>query len=229
MRRWRAIRRSRRAQPDDPIGRLTTRRRETTIDPFVDPAADAELRETTVASRVVHRGRTMTFRIDTIERADGSRHQREIVGHPGAVAIVAVDGDDRVLLVRQFRTAAARTLLEIPAGTLDVDPGSGTIEDPDLAAPRELEEETGRRAASWEKLGSFWTAPGFATELMHLYLATDLREADAGRLGPDEDEALVLVRVPVDEAIAAARDGRIEDAKSIVGLLRLAGLRARGG
>ena len=171
----------------------------------------------------------MTFRVDTIERADGSRHQREIVGHPGAVAIVALDGDDRVLLVRQFRTAADRALLEIPAGTLDVDPETGAIEDPDLAAPRELEEETGQRAGSWEKLGSFWTAPGFATELMHLYLATDLHEAEGGRLGPDEDEALVLVSVPADEAIAAARDGRIEDAKSIVGLLRLAGIRTGAG
>ena len=90
----------------------------------------------------------MTFRVDTIERADGSRHQREIVGHPGAVAIVAVDDDDRVLLVRQFRTAAGRTLLEIPAGTLDGRPRPGAIEDPDLAAPRELEEETGQRAGT---------------------------------------------------------------------------------
>jgi ADP-ribose pyrophosphatase len=198
-----------------------------TIDPFADPAAEADLRETTVDSRVVHRGRTLTFRTDTIERADGSRHRREIVGHPGAVAIVALDADDRVLLVRQFRTAAGRTLLEIPAGTLDVDAATGAIEDPDLAAARELEEETGRRAASWRKLGEFWTAPGFATELMHLYLATDLATADQGRLGPDEDEALHLVPLPVDEAIAAAEDGRIADAKSIVGLLRLARLRDR--
>jgi ADP-ribose pyrophosphatase len=198
------------------------------IDPFGDPVAEAELRETTVESRVIHRGRTLTFRVDTIERTDGSRHQREIVGHPGAVAVVALDADDRVLLVRQFRTAVGRTLLEIPAGTLDVD-SSGAIEDPDLAAARELEEETGQRAGSWRKLGAFWTAPGFATELMHLYLATDLRPADADRLDPDEDEALVAVRVPLDEAVAAAEDGRIADAKSIVGLLRLARLRATAG
>jgi ADP-ribose pyrophosphatase len=200
-----------------------------TIDPFADAAAEAELHETTLASRVIHRGRTLAFRVDTIERADGSRHQREIVGHPGAVAIVAVDADDRVLLVRQFRTAAGKTLLEIPAGTLDVDETTGAVEDPDEAARRELEEETGRRAARWQKLGSFWTAPGFATELMHLYLATELSVADDGRLGPDEDEALLLSAVPVAEAIAAAEDGRIEDAKSIVGLLRLARLRAHGG
>lgn len=197
-------------------------------DPFVDPVAEAELREETVDSRVIHRGRTMTFRVDTIERADGRRHQREIVGHPGAVAIVALDDEDRVLLVRQYRTAAGQTLLEIPAGTLDVDEATGATEDPDGAAARELEEETGFRAGRWRKLGAFWTAPGFATELMHLYLATDLRPAHADRLGPDEDEALLLVRLPWPVAVAAAEDGRIGDAKSIVGLLRLARLKAAG-
>ena len=163
-----------------------------------------------------------------MERADGTRAERDVAIHPGAVAIVALDADDRVLLVRQYRSPAQRVLLEIPAGTLDVD-SSGAIEDPDLAAARELEEETGQRAGSWRKLGAFWTAPGFATELMHLYLATDLRPAETDRLGPDEDEALVAVRVPLDEAVAAAEDGRIADAKSIVGLLRLARLRATAG
>jgi ADP-ribose pyrophosphatase len=120
-------------------------------------------------------------------------------------------------------------MLEIPAGTLDVlDRAAGLVEDPALAAPRELEEETGYRAATWRQLGSFWTAPGFATELMHLYLATDLRPADADRLGPDEDERLVLDRLPWREAVAAATDGRIVDAKSIVGLLWLDRLREGG-
>ena len=191
-----------------------------------DPSAEAELREVTVGSQVIHRGRTMTFRVDTIEQADGSRHRREIVGHPGAVAIVALDDEDRVLLVRQFRTAAGRVLLEIPAGTLDVDAATGAVEAPDGAAARELEEETGHRAETWRRLGAFWTAPGFATELMHLYLATALRPVHADRLGPDEDEHLLLVRMPRAEAVAAAEDGRIADAKSIVGLLRLARLQA---
>ncbi len=164
----------------------------------------------------------MAFRVDTIERADGSRHQREIVAHPGAVAIVAIDDDDRVLLVRQFRTAAGRTLLEIPAGTRDVDAASGQVEDPDRTAARELEEETGQRAARWQNLGAFWPAPGFSSEVIHLYLASGLSPAADGRLGPDDDEALVLVRIPVDEAVRAAEDGRIVDAKSIVGLLRYA-------
>jgi ADP-ribose pyrophosphatase len=187
---------------------------------------DAHLLERTVDSDVLWRGRYLTFRIDTVEDASGARHRRAIAGHPGAVAIVAVD-DDTILFVRQFRTAAGRVLLEIPAGTLDsgVD---GTVEDPALAAPRELEEETGSRAASWRLLSRFYTAPGFTSELMHLYLATDLRPAHGDRLGPDADERLDVVRLTLDGALAAIERGEIEDAKSIVGILWLARLRAAG-
>ncbi len=159
--------------------------------------------------------------MDEIATPGGGRSTRDIVAHPGAVAIVALDPDDAVLMVRQFRLAAERTLLEIPAGTLDRG-ADGSIEDPDLAAPRELEEETGFRAASWQHLGAFWTAPGFATELMHLYLARDLRPAHEDRLGPDEDERLELERVPWRDAVAMAERGEIADAKSLVGLFRLA-------
>jgi ADP-ribose diphosphatase len=158
--------------------------------------------------------------VDTIERADGSRGTREIAGHPGAVAILAIDPDDRVLLVRQYRVAVGQLLLEIPAGTLDVD-DDGTIEDPDLAARRELEEETGMRAGTWREVAQFYTAPGFASEVMHLYVATDLKPADGERLGPDEDEHLLLEAVPVVEAVAAAERGEFMDAKTLVGLLWL--------
>jgi ADP-ribose pyrophosphatase len=187
------------------------------------------LEERVVDSRLLHHGRYLDFRIDTIERADGSRATREIVRHPGAVAVVAIDALDRVLLVRQYRVAIGRTLLEVPAGTLDVDAATGEVESPDVAAARELEEETGYRAGRWQHLGSFWTAPGFASELMHLYLATDLQPADDDRLGPDEDEHLELVAMPASEAIDAAERGEIADAKSLVGLLRLARLRAGAG
>jgi len=183
--------------------------------------ADDRLRETVVGSRTVHKGYYLEVRVDEIVTPDGRRSSRDIVGHPGAVAIVALDGEDRVLMVRQFRLAAGQTLLEIPAGTLDRGE-DGSLEDPDLAARRELEEETGFRAGSWEHLGAFWTAPGFATELMHLYLARDLQAAQADRLGPDEDERLELEHVPWREAVVMAEDGRIADAKSLVGLLRLA-------
>jgi ADP-ribose pyrophosphatase len=189
------------------------------------------LEERIVASRILLEGYYLTFRIDTIERADGSRATREVAGHPGAVAIVALDDEERVLLVRQWRSATGRSMLEIPAGTLDfVDRARGVVEDHAVAAPRELEEETGYRADSWRRLGEFWTAPGFATELMHLYLATDLRPAheEPDRLGPDEDEHLELERMPWREAVDAATDGRIVDAKSIVGLLWLARLKDAG-
>jgi ADP-ribose pyrophosphatase len=136
------------------------------------------------------------------------------------VAIIAIDGDDRVLLVHQWRTPASAVLLEIPAGTLDVDHATGQTEDPDVAARRELEEETGYRANSWQKLAAFWTAPGFATERMHLYLATDLVPAHPDeRLGPDEDEHLRLDPRPFDEAVDLVDRGEIADAKSIAGLL----------
>ena len=140
------------------------------------------------------------------------------------MAIVAVDAEDEVLLVRQYRRPAERALLEIPAGTLDHGKG-GAIEDPEIASRRELEEETGYRAASWRLLGRFWTAPGFATELMYLYLATDLSVAGDDRRLPEADERLHLVRMPWREAVAAAEHGEIADAKSIIGLFWLARLR----
>ena len=176
-------------------------------------------------SRILHQGRFLTFRVDTIEHADGTTGTREIAGHPGAVAIVAIDSEDRVLLVRQYRLAVGKALLEIPAGTLDR-LGGGSVEDPDVAARRELEEETGARASTWQRLGSFYTAPGFAEELMYLYLATDLRPADGERLQPDADEHLILERIPWPEAVAAAETGQLRDAKTIVGLLLVDRLRA---
>jgi ADP-ribose pyrophosphatase len=190
------------------------------IDGDPGPAID-DLSETVVASRVIHQGHYLEFRVDTIERADGTRAERDVVGHPGAVAILAIDPDNNVLLVRQFRSPAGQILLEVPAGTLDRDPATGAIEDHALAAKRELEEETGYRAGTWRHLTSFWTAPGFATELMHLWLATDLRPADGERLGPDEDEHLRLEPMPYVEAVAAAERGEIADAKSLVALLWL--------
>jgi ADP-ribose pyrophosphatase len=160
--------------------------------------------------------------VDTVELSDGRRTTRDIAGHPGAVAIVAVDHDGRVALVRQWRHAADAALLEIPAGGLDVRP-NGSREDPDLAAPRELEEETGLRAGSWRKLAAFYTAPGFTDEFMHLYLATDLGAAHPdGRLGPDADERVILEWLPWQDAVIAVERGEIRDAKSIVGLLWLA-------
>lgn len=176
------------------------------------------LAERLISSETLHRGRFLEFRVDTVERAGGRRAQRDVAVHPGAVAIVAVDPEGRVLLVRQYRHPAGRSLLEIPAGTLDRDPASGATEDPDTAARRELEEETGHRAGRWERLTDFWTAPGFATERIFLYLATDLAAAGPDRRTPDDDESLELVRLPWQEAVAAAARGDIRDAKSLIGI-----------
>ena len=186
---------------------------------------DDALFERTVAQRLVHEGGYLTFRIDTIEDADGRRHQREIVVHPGAVAVVALDHDD-LLLVRQFRTPAGRVLLEIPAGKLDRD-AAGEPERADIAAARELQEETGYDAARWRRLGSFFTAPGFTTEELTLFLAQDLAPLD-DRPGPDDGERLELVRIPWRRALEMAEAGDITDAKTLVGVFWLARLSESG-
>jgi ADP-ribose pyrophosphatase len=190
------------------------------------PEPGEHLRERLVSREILRRSRILEFRVDTIELPDGTRSSRDVAGHPGGVAMVAVDPDERVLLVRQWRHAVGRALLEIPAGTLDREP-DGSIEDHRLAAARELEEETGYRAGRWRYLGSFYTAPGFTEEQMHVYLATELTPAHEGRLGPDEDERLDLEPMPLAEAISMAERGELHDAKSIVGLLWVASLRDR--
>jgi ADP-ribose pyrophosphatase len=189
-----------------------------------EPGADDPLRERLVSSEVLRRSRILEFRVDTIETADGHRSTRDIAAHPGAVAIVAIDADDRLLMVRQWRHATGGALLEIPAGTLDRLP-DGTLEDHAVAAAREREEETGSRASSWRHLGSFYTAPGFTSERMHLYLATGLTSSHEDGLHPDEDEHLELTPIPFSDALAMAMGGDIHDAKSMVGLLMAARLR----
>ena len=186
--------------------------------------SDDPLRERLISTEVVRQGRILEFRVDTIEAADGHRSTRDVAGHPGGVCMVAIDERDRVLLVRQWRHATGGPLLEIPAGTLDRLP-DGTIEDHAAAAARELEEETGSRAGTWRYLGGFYTAPGFTSELMHLYLATGLTSAHEGGLQPDDDERLELQAVPFSEAVAMAERGELRDAKSIIGVLWVARLR----
>jgi ADP-ribose pyrophosphatase len=191
------------------------------------PFGDDPLEEQVVESSLIHEGHLLTVHVDPILRADGSTGTRDVVSHPGAVAVLAVDDDERLLLVRQWRLPAGRALLEIPAGTLDV--RDGVTEDPDIAARRELEEETGSRASTWRRLASFWTAPGFATEYMHLYLATGIESVHGDdRLSPDEDERLELSAVAIDDALAMVERGEIADAKSMLGILWLDRLRAAG-
>ena len=177
---------------------------------------EPELAERLVERKLVRASNYMTYVSDTVADAKGRQHTREVVIHPGAVCIVALLPDRRVPMVRQYRHAAGEVLLELPAGTLDRRP-DGSLEDPLHAAQRELSEETGYRAAHWRKLAEFFTSPGFATELMHLYLATGVDE-DPDYAGPMEDERLDLVILPFDEALERARTGAIRDAKSLVGL-----------
>src|SRR4051794_35817164 len=175
-----------------------------------------DLTERLVHRQVVHEGTYMVFAKDTVLDADGREHSRDIVLHPGAVTVVAILPDRRVLLVRQYRHAAGEALLELPAGTLDRQP-DGTMEDRLVAAKRELTEETGYRADNWRELDTFFTAAGFSNELMTLFLATGV-SADPEFKGPDPDERLELVQMPFAEALALAKSGQFRDAKTILGV-----------
>lgn len=183
-----------------------------------------ELDEVLVGSELVVQAAYMEWRRATVERVGGGRHVRFIVGHPGAVAILAIDAandaaitpESEMLLVRQFRAPVGRLLLEVPAGTLDLH--GGMTEEPQLAAKRELEEETGLHAAAWRHLRTFYTAPGFTSERMELFLALGLSAAGPGARTPDEDEAIEAVRLTIAEAAEAVRRGAIVDAKSLIAI-----------
>ncbi|HEX7590584.1 MAG TPA: NUDIX hydrolase [Candidatus Limnocylindrales bacterium] len=182
--------------------------------------ADSALEERVTDRRRLHQGRYMAFEQDRVITSDGSTASRDLVVHPGAVVIVPLDANGNLLLVTQYRVACGGAMLELPAGTLEVE--DGVVEDPLGAAHRELEEETGYRAGAMERIAGFWTAPGFSTEYLTMYLATDLEPAIEGRLSPDEDENLRLCRVSWSDAVAAIEAGVIEDAKSVAGILLVA-------
>ncbi len=160
--------------------------------------------------REIHRGRIIHLFVESVTLPNGHRLDLEIVRHPGAAAIVALTGQDEVLLVRQFRHAAGGYIYEIPAGKLDG-------EAPDVCARRELAEEAGVEAAAWEPLGSILTTPGFSDEVIHLFLARELRPVPQ-RL--EADEVLTVERVPFARALEMCASGEIRDAKSMCALLR---------
>lgn len=167
------------------------------------------LKEITRYSKEIFNGRIIRVRVDTVELPNGKEGTREIVDHNGAVAIVALDDNGQVKMVRQHRKAVDKVLLEIPAGTLE------TGEDPLDCAHRELEEETGLKARQWQKILSYYSAPGFCNEELHLFLASDLY---AGVKNPDDDEFLELVDVSLTEAYDMIFEGQINDGKSIIGI-----------
>jgi ADP-ribose pyrophosphatase len=168
-----------------------------------------------ITKQVIYDGRVIHVELHEVTLANGSRAKRELVRHPGAVAIVPLEPDHQVVLVEQFRFAAGRVLLEIPAGTLEVG------EDPDVCAERELREETGLRPGSLQRLGGIYVAPGYTTEFIHLYLA---RELTPDALMMDADEDIRTVRMPLAEALAKIEAGEIIDGKSVSALLRVARL-----
>ena len=164
-----------------------------------------------IDSEEVFKGRVFTIRRDNLRTPDGRTTKFDIVEHHGSVVILPIDQDGNLLLVRQYRHAAEMDLLELPAGTLD-----SPDEAPIHCADRELREETGMASNNLIELGKFYLAPGYSTELMSVFLATDLYD---NPLAPDADEFLDLVKMPVAEALTLAKKGEMPDAKTLAALL----------
>jgi len=167
---------------------------------------------------VIFTGRVVKLRVDAIRLPTGRETTREIVEHEDCVAIVAVDNDNNVLLVRQYREAVEKDLLEIPAG--GIDPG----ESPEEAVRREMREETGFLPNKVEPLGGFYSSPGYSSEWLYLYLAADLVPSP---LVADDTEGITLEKVPADKVAGLIMSGAICDAKSIAGLLTYLEQRAK--
>jgi len=166
--------------------------------------------ERLIESRVEYAGKIAKFRVDKVELPDGRTATREIIEHEPVVAIVPVHANGDVILVRQYRLATGGVILEVPAG--GVDQGESFRE----AAQRELSEEVGLRAGRLVQLADFYVSPGFLTERVISFLATELTDAPGEA---DEDEDIVVVRMPLGEAVAMVEHGEFHDAKSIASLL----------
>ena len=177
-----------------------------------------DMTERQLARQTIYEGKILNIYRDTVLLPNGGEAIREVAEHPGGVAIVAVDSDDCVLTVKQYRYVFSQIMEEIPAGKLE------RGEDPDDAALRELREETGAVPERFTKLGSIIASPGCYGEVLHLYLAEGLR---FGETNPDEDEFLDLVRTPFDDMVARVLRGEIEDAKTVCGILKVHALRQR--
>lgn len=171
-----------------------------------------ELKEERKSSQLIYRGRILTLRRDTVTLPNGREAVREVAEHPGGVGILALDGENRAALVRQYRYAFGRAMWEIPAGKRE--PG----EEPLATARRELQEEVGASAAHWQALGEIIPSPGCYGERLWLYLA---RELTLGRTHPDEDEFLELQWMPLEELTEKCLAGEIQDAKTIIAALKV--------
>ncbi len=167
------------------------------------------LLETKVKSDIVYEGKIVNLRVDQVKLPSGNTSTREVVDHPGSVGIVAIDKDRKIILIRQFRYPVGEVLWEIPAGKLD--PGESPLD----CARRELEEETSYVAGHLEKIVSFYTSPGFSSEMLHLFLATDLI---LGCGQPDDDENIRTYRLSQEITKGMIETGKIRDAKTLLGL-----------
>lgn len=174
------------------------------------PDSPKPLSEDTVDSQRIYEGSIINVRVDTVRMPNGVSARREVVEHSPAVCIVPVDENGNVILVRQYRKPAEAPLLEVPAGGVE----EGEVSEE--AVLRELQEEIGYTAGKLVHLSSFWVAPGWATEFMHAYLATELTPS---RLDADEDENILVERVPFADAVAMFKTGEIQDGKTIASLL----------
>ena len=171
------------------------------------------MEERTIDSRRLYEGRLVNLRQDRVILSSGRETTREVVEHANCVAIVAIDPEGEVLMVRQFRKPVGEVLLEIPAGVVE------DGEEPLDSAHRELEEETGYVAGRMEKIGGFYSSPGYSTEFLHLFLASELRKGEAR---PDGDEIIEVVSVPFERTLSLILSGELCDAKSIAGLFTVA-------
>ena len=170
-----------------------------------------KLDETTVKETYVFNGRIINVRVDDILLPNGKPANREIVEHNGGVTVVALTDENEVLMVRQFRYPYKKVLLEIPAGKLEKG------EDPREAGIRELKEETGATAESFEFLGEIYPTPGYTEEIIRLYLAKNLSFSEQKL---DEDEFLTVEKIPLNEAVKMIQQGEIPDGKTQIGILR---------
>jgi len=168
----------------------------------------SNLVEKTIHSEEIFSGRVISLHLQDVELPNGKQSKREIIKHPGAVAILAITNENKIVMVEQYRKALERTIVEIPAGKLEKG------EEPELCAHRELEEETGYVCEKLELLTSFYTSPGFADEIVHVFLAKELsKKENAAAL--DEDEFINLEELTLDEAIQYVKEQKIYDAKTI--------------
>ncbi|WP_338451728.1 NUDIX hydrolase [Niallia oryzisoli] len=166
------------------------------------------LEEKTLSTEKIFSGKVIDLQVDEVKLPNGKTAKRELIKHPGAVAIIAVTAENKIVMVEQFRKALEKTIIEIPAGKLEKG------EKPADCARRELEEETGYDCESMVLLNSFYTSPGFADEIVHVYLAKGLKKKE-NAAGLDEDEFVNLMELSLDEAQQAIKEKRICDAKTV--------------